>query len=128
MSRDDVSFGGTSGVPPVEANSVKPSENLGADSVMAGGESGIRSDGLIPGRPLTNREEYNRVMFLARLVLGFTILAAVTLSIVAISTGRDLVSIGVGALLVVAAGVYYAWTARSVKRDLAANPRPDSND
>lgn len=48
------------------------------------------------GRPHSTREEYERVIFLARVVLGFTVVAAAVL--------------------------YYVRTARSVKQDLESCP------
>lgn len=147
MKRNEISFGGVSGFP--EEDSVKASgkpaitgggaaarldfgrEGPSVSEQMAGSEAVSetqREEAAIPGRPPSSQQEYQRVMFLARLVLGFTILAALTLGIVAVATGRDFASIGVGVLLVAAAAGYYTWTSRSVKRDLAANQRTGSEE
>lgn len=69
-------------------------------------------------RPQSTIQEYHRVMFLARLVLGFTILAALTLGIIAFSTGRNYESLVVGVIMVAGAGVHYVWVRRAVRRDL----------
>ena len=68
----------------------------------------------LPGRPSTSREEYNRVVFLARVVLGFTVVAAATLIVIALTAHRDYPSI--------VAVFYYVRTTRAVKRDLDAGP------
>lgn len=57
-------------------------------------------------------------MFLARLVLGFTVLAAATLTVIAISSGKDYVSVLVGVVMIIAAGVHYFWVRRNVRADL----------
>lgn len=97
-----------------------------ADSAVGGAglESGAGSEPARAGsaepeaRPHSTIQEYHRVMFLARLVLGFTILAALTLGIIAFSTGRNYESIAVGLILVAGAGAHYAWVRRAVRRDL----------
>lgn len=77
----------------------------------------------LPGRPSTNRQEYERVVFLARLVLGFTLVAAATLSVIAITAHQDYVCLVVSVLMVGAAVLYYFKTTRTVKRDFdAAHP------
>ena len=72
----------------------------------------------LPGRPSTSREEYNRVVFLARVVLGFTVVAAATLIVIALTAHRDYPSIVVSIVMVAAAAFYYVRTTRAVKRDL----------
>lgn len=95
---------------------------LPADQPGVEGHNETVSENL-PGRPSTNRQEYERVVFLARLVLGFTLVAAATLSVIAITAHQDYVCLAVSALMVAAAVLYYAKTTRAVKRDLdAAHP------
>lgn len=74
------------------------------------------------GRPHSTREEYERVIFLARVVLGFTVVAAVTLIVIALTAHRDYPSIVVSLVMVAAAVLYYVRTARSVKQDLESCP------
>lgn len=69
-------------------------------------------------RPHSTREEYNRVVFLARVVLGFTVVAAVTLTVIALTAHRDYPAIVVSIVMVAAAAFYYVRTTRAVKRDL----------
>lgn len=73
-------------------------------------------------RPHSTREEYNRVVFLARVVLGFTVVAAVTLTVIALTAHRDYPSIVVSIVMVAAAAFYYVRTTRAVKRDLDSDP------
>lgn len=76
-------------------------------------------------RAFTTRYDYERAMFLGRLVVGFTILAALTFVVVAIVTGENYAAIPVGLLLFLAAGGYYRWMKKSLQRDLELNPDPD---
>lgn len=71
-------------------------------------------------------QEYHRVMFLARLVLGFSALAAVTLGGIAIYTGRGYESIPIGLILLIGALAHYFWVRRAVKHDMSRNSDGDS--
>lgn len=94
------------------------------------GSSGLPEDDpnaeLRPGRPSTTPEEYNRVVFLARTVVGLTVLAALALTVVSLISGKNFAAIAVSVVMVAAAVFYYVWTIRQVKRDLKANPNPET--
>ena len=72
-------------------------------------------------RPQSTLQEYHRVMFLARLVLGFSGLAAFTLGGIAIYTGRGYESIPIGLMMLIGALAHYLWVRRAVKRDMSRN-------
>lgn len=92
------------------------------DDQSVTGECPEHGAGSLPGRPSTSREEYNRVVFLARVVLGFTVVAAATLIVIALTVHRDYLSIVVSIVMVAAAVFYYVRTTRAVKRDLDIGP------
>lgn len=77
-------------------------------------------------RPQSTLQEYHRVMFLARLVLGFSGLAAFTLGGIAIYTGRGYESIPIGLMMLIGALAHYFWVRRAVKRDMSRNFGGDS--
>lgn len=98
---------GTSGLPDNQPTTGKPDEATACNPEC---------------RPHSTREEYNRVVFLARVVLGFTVVAAVTLIVIALTAHRDYLSLVVSIVMVAAAVFYYVRTTRAVKQDLASDP------
>lgn len=103
-------------------------------SEILAGTSGLPDDQPATGKPdettacspecrtHSTREEYDRVVFLARVVLGFTLVAAATLIAIALTAHRDYPSIVVSIVMVAAAVFYYVRTTRAVKRDLDSDP------
>lgn len=154
MHKDEISFGGVAGFPadslgasgnpgsaadsrafhrnresnpPVrEANPDTPAGNPDMSPDCPANRPIDHSASHPAGRPPSTTREYNRVMFLARLVLGFSGLAAFTLGGIALYTGRGYGAIPVGLILLIAALVHYFWVRRAVKRDLRRNSTGDS--
>ena len=103
-------------------------------SEILAGTSGLPDDQPATGKPdettacspecraHSTREEYDRVVFLARVVLGFTLVAAATLIAIALTAHRDYPSIVVSIVMVAAAVFYYVRTTRAVKRDFDSHP------
>lgn len=120
MKKDTFNLGGQNGFP-VSTDDTK-SASLEGSSLRHDNDTNAtgRAEATIQSasRPRSTPQEYNRVMFLARIILAFTVLASLTLGIIAVATGRNYISIVVGVALLVAAVIHYVWIRHVLRREM----------